>query len=244
MFTIVLTTIGLALWKPEHAPRVDHVPFRERIALLRLVFPIIILFATVTGVLYSGIATPTEISAIGALGALMIYFVRSRPSFRQLLSAVSRATMTTCMLAAIILGAHVFSTFFALTQTTSSIVFWISNLPVASWVIMVALVAVIIILGFFMDTLAIMVLTIPVVAPLLNSLGYDLVWFGVIMIVSIELGLVTPPVGLNAFVVAKSAGVPAAEVFWGVAPHIVTHLIALAILLIFPILSLWLPSGI
>lgn len=244
MLTIILTTIALAVWRPQHAPRMDPVPLRERLKLLRLVLPMIVLFSAVTGFLYTGIATPTEVSAIGALGALIIYFLRSRPSMRDIAGAVSRATMTSCMLAIIILGANLFSTFFALTQTTSNIVNWIGNLPVEPWVILVLVVTIIIILGCFLDTMAIMVLTIPVVAPLLSSLGYDLIWFGVIMIVSIELGLVTPPVGLNSFVVAKCAGIPATEVFWGVAPHVATHLIALAILILFPTLSLWLPSGI
>jgi C4-dicarboxylate transporter, DctM subunit len=86
------------------------------------------------------------------------------------------------------------------------------------------------------------VLTVPIVAPLVHSLGFDLVWFGVIMIVTAELGLVTPPLGLNVFIVAKYSQVPVGEVFMGVLPHVVTHLIAIAILLLFPILSLWLPN--
>jgi TRAP-type C4-dicarboxylate transport system permease large subunit len=99
-----------------------------------------------------------------------------------------------------------------------------------------------IVLGTFMDQMAIMVLTIPIVAPVVASLGFDLIWFGVIMIIVAELGLVTPPFGLNVFVVSKYSGAPTSEVFWGVTPHILTHLIAVAILLLFPALSLWLPG--
>jgi C4-dicarboxylate transporter, DctM subunit len=240
--TIMLTTIGLALWSPQHAPRPEPVPLAAKIALLRLVLPMLVLFTAVTVVLYSGVATPTEVSAVGALLAFIIYGVRSRPSLRDVRKAVVRATMTSCMLVLIILGAHIFSTFFALTQTAQNIVAWISTLPTEPWVIIIALVAILLILGCFLDMMAILVLTVPILAPLVSSLGYDLVWWGVIMIVCVEVGLVTPPVGLNSFVVAKSAGLPATEVFWGVTPHVLAHLVAIALLLLFPSLSLWLPS--
>jgi tripartite ATP-independent transporter DctM subunit len=240
--TIMLTTMGLAIWNPQHAPRPEPVPFPEKIALLRLVLPMLILFTAVTVVLYSGVATPTEVSAIGALLSFIIYVVRSRPSLREVRKAVIRATMTSCMLVLIILGAHIFSTFFALTQTAQNIVAWIGTLPTEPWVIIVALVAILLILGCFLDLMAILVLTVPILAPLVSSLGYDLVWWGVIMIVCVEVGLVTPPVGLNSFVVAKSAGLPATEVFWGVTPHVIAHLVAIAILILFPNLSLWLPN--
>lgn len=240
--TIALTTVGLALWKPHHAPRSEPVPLSEKLALLRLVLPMLVLFSSVTVVLYSGIATPTEVSAVGAFLAFIIYYVRSRPSLRDIGKAVTRATITSCMIVVIILGAHIFSTFFALTQAAQNIVAWIGALQAAPWVVVVALVAILLVLGCFLDLMAILVLTVPILAPLVASLGYDLIWWGVIMIVCVEVGLVTPPVGLNAFVVAKGAGLPASEVFRGVAPHVVAHLIAIAILLLFPGLSLWLPS--
>jgi C4-dicarboxylate transporter DctM subunit len=147
------------------------------------------------------------------------------------------------MLGTIILGAHVFSTFFALTQTTQSLVAWVGGLPLDPWMIIVILVMIYIALGCFLDQMAILVLTVPVVAPLLQSMGFDLVWFGVIVIVTAELGMVTPPFGLNAFVVSKYSGTPLKEVFIGVWPHIVAHIIAIAILLLFPSLTLWLPNN-
>jgi C4-dicarboxylate transporter, DctM subunit len=240
--TIILTIVGLAIWKPEHAPKSDAVPFAEKIALLRLVLPMVFLFAAVTITLYSGIATPTEVSAIGAVGAFAIYVVRCRPHMRDIARAVGRATMTSCMIVVIILGARIFSTLIALTQTTQNIVSWIGALPTQPWVIILALVVILLLLGCFLDLMAILVITVPIMAPLVLSLGYDLIWWGVIMMVCVEVGLVTPPVGLNSFVVAKSAGIPASTVFWGVAPHVVAHLMAIAVLLLFPVLSLWLPS--
>ena len=142
----------------------------------------------------------------------------------------------------ILLGAEIFSTFFALTQTTQALVGWVGTLQVPSWMIVLALVGIYIVLGCFMDQMAIMVLTVPVVAPIMTSLGFDLIWFGVVMIIVAEIGLVTPPFGLNVFVVAKYSGAPAATVFRGVFPHILSHLAAIAVLLLWPQLSLWLPN--
>ncbi|SFY45811.1 Tripartite ATP-independent transporter, DctM component [Paracoccus pantotrophus] len=122
------------------------------------------------------------------------------------------------------------------------IIDWVGALNVNRWVIMVLLIVVILILGCFMDQMAILVLTVPVLAPLLTSMGFDLVWFGVVLIVTAEVGLVTPPLGLNCFVVSKYARIPTGDVFWGVLPHVWAHLIAIAIMLAFPAMVMWLPN--
>ena len=138
------------------------------------------------------------------------------------------------MLGIIILGAHVFSTFFALTQVTQSLVTWVGALKVSIWVILLMLVLMYVVLGCFLDQMAILVLTVPIVAPMLKALGVDLIWFGVVIIVTAELGMVTPPFGLNAFVVSKYSRTPLREVFSGVTPHIIAHFIAIGIMLAFP----------
>lgn len=240
--TIALTVYYLAVRTPEHAPLTEPTTFAEKIASLRLILPMMILMGAVTGVIYTGIATPTEASAVGALCAGILYVWRQGFSLPAIYTVLARATRTSCMLAMIILGAHVFTTFFALTQTTQVIIDWVGALPVNRWVIMVVLIVVILLLGCFLDQMAILVLTVPILAPLLTSLGFDLIWFGVVMIVTAEVGLVHPPLGLNCFVVAKYAKIPSSEVFWGALPHCIAHLIAIAIMVAFPILTLWLPS--
>lgn len=241
-FTIAMTVYVLAVLRPDIAPLTEKVSFRDKVVRLKLVGPMLVLMMAVTGAIYTGVATPTEASALGAFFAAVLYFLRGRRSFADVFEVISRAVKTSCMLGIIILGAHIFSTFFALSQTTQQIIAWVGELNVAPWVIVLGLVIVILILGCFMDQMAILVLTVPVAAPLMSSLGFDLIWFGVIMIVAAEVGLVTPPFGLNVFVVSKYAKVPVADVFRGVAPHIVSHLIALAVLLLFPAISLWLPN--
>jgi C4-dicarboxylate transporter, DctM subunit len=240
--TIAFTTLFLAIWNPKCAPLAEPATWRERLSLLRLVGPMGVLMGAVTVSIYTGFVTPTEASALGALAAAALYFTRKRWNTVELLSIVERAARTSCMLAIIILGAHIFSTFFALTQTTQTIIEWVGALKVDPWTIIFLLVLFYILLGCVLDQTAILVLTTPIVAPLVESLGFSLIWWGVVKIVTAELGLVMPPLGLNAFVVAKYSNTPVSEVFVGVLPHVITHLFAIAVLVLFPVLSLWLPN--
>lgn len=240
--TIVGTTCFMAWRDPSIAPLSEAVPWAEKIALLRLVGPMLLLFLTISMVIYTGVATPTEASAFGALVAGILYYLRAKPTFSEFYSVVARATRTTCMIGIILLGAHIFSTFFVLTQTTQALVTWVSALPVPPWSILLVLIGIYILLGCFMDQMAVLVLTVPIVAPLVVALGFDPIWFAVLVIVTVELGMVTPPLGLNCFVVAKYSDATIADVFIGVLPHVLMHLVALAILFIFPVLTLWLPN--
>jgi len=241
-FTIALTVYVLAWHNPECAPLGVKVSWAEKFRSLRLVGPMLILLMSVTGVIYGGVATPTEASALGAFVAGILYFKRGRRTLPEVYSVLARATRSACMIGLILIGAHVFTTFFALTQTTQAIVAWVGGLNVSVWVLILSLVVTYIILGCFMDQFAILVLTIPVLSPLLHSLGVDLVWFGIIVIVTAELGMVMPPLGLNAFVVSKYTKIPVSEVFRGIWPHVIAHLIAIGLLLGFPVLTMWLPS--
>jgi tripartite ATP-independent transporter DctM subunit len=238
---IIATTYYLAVRDPSCAPMSPKVSLSEKLKLLRLVLPMLVLILAVTGIIYTGVATPTEASAVGAFTAGVLYFARGRRTAAEVFDLFSRATRTSCMLAVIILGAYMFSTFFALTQTTQALIAWVGALPVEPWVIIGIIVIGYLILGCFLDQTAILVLTTPIIAPLVSSLGFDLIWFGVIKIVTAELGMVLPPFGLNCFVVSKYSKIPVEDVFRGTAPHVAAHFVALAILLLFPALSLWLP---
>lgn len=240
--TIALTIYFLAWQDPSRAPLTERHSFREKLHLLRLIGPMLVLLFSVTGIIYTGFATPTEASAAGALCAGIIYFLRGRRTFAEVYDLIARAVRTSSMIAMILLGAHIFSTFFALTQTTQFLVSWVNGLELAPWMFIAILVLTYIVLGCFLDQIAIMVLTIPIVVPIVSSMGFDLVWFGVIMIVTAELGMVTPPLGLNAFVVSKYSKVPLADVFMGIVPHFISHVVLIILLLLFPAITLWLPS--
>ena len=240
--TIALTVYFLAWQDPKRAPISEVVPLSEKLALLRGIGPMLLLLMAVTGAIYTGFATPTEASALGAFVAFILYMTRARRTAAEVYEVFARSARTSCMLALILLGAHVFSTFFALTQATQGAVKWVGGLPVPPWTIIIVLVIIYIILGCFMDQMAILVLTVPIVVPMLTAMQFDPIWFGVVLIVTAELGMVTPPFGLNAFVVSKYSKTPIGEVFRGSWPHIIAHIIAIGILLLFPALSLWLPS--
>lgn len=243
-FTIIATVWYLAFRHPEHAPLTEKVSLAYKLSTLKLTLPMIVLMVAVSGVIYTGVATPTEASAVGALAAGIIYFSRGRRTRKEVWELFSRATRTACMLSLILLGAHIFTTFFALTQTTQTVVAWVGDLDVNRWVIIGALIIIILILGCFMDQMAILVLTVPVAVPLITSLDFSPIWFGVLLIVTAEVGMVTPPLGMNCFVVSKYARIPVKDVFIGVGPHIIAHLIAIAVIMAFPALSLWLPNNV
>ena len=240
--TIMATVYVLVLIDPSRAPRAERVPLAEKVQLLKVVGPMLVLMMLVTGVIYTGIATPTEASALGAAGGLGIAIWRGRGSPSEVMKAARRAVHGTCMIAMILLGAQIFGTFFTLTQVTQDVIGWAGSLPISRWAILTVLLAMYIVLGAFMDQIAILVLTVPIVVPLIKSLGFDPIWFGVIKIVTAEVGMITPPIGLNCFVVARYAKRPVGEVFAGTFPHFIAHLIAIAILVAFPILTLWLPN--
>lgn len=240
--TIVLTVAFLVWQDPKRAPVGRAYTMMEKLRALRVVGPLLILFAAVTGSIYLGVATPTEASGIGAFGAMMLAAWERKLTLASLRAALTDATRTSCMIIMIILGAHIFGYFFTLTQTTQDLVRFVGDLDTSRWVIMALILLGYIVLGFFMDQIAILILTVPVVLPVVVSLGFDPVWFGVIVVVTAEVGMVTPPMGLNVFVVARYTRRPLGEIFQGVMPHVVAHFIAILLLVIFPSIVLWLPS--
>ncbi|EJN13619.1 TRAP transporter, DctM subunit [Bradyrhizobium sp. YR681] len=239
----IMATIYFLVWQdPSRAPRIEPVSWRERFSLLWQIGPMVLLFSLVTGTIYLGVATPTEASALGAAGALALAVAKRRVTPATLYRALLSASHGTCMIVTILVGASIFGYFFTLTHVTQDLVAWIGSLQTSRWVIIALILFGYIVLGSFMDQIAILVLTVPIVLPLIKTLGFDPIWFGVIKIVTAEVGMITPPVGLNCFIVARYAKRPVAEVFHGTFPHFIAHLIAIAILVAFPSIILWLPS--
>jgi tripartite ATP-independent transporter DctM subunit len=238
---IMGTVYLLVLQDPSRAPIPKSVPFAEKIRLLKVVGPMVALFGAVTGVIYTGVATPTEASAIGSFGAFLLTIFKRRLNRATLFKSLVGAAHGTCMIAAILLGASIFGYFFTLTQVTQDLVGWVGTLSTSRWIIMIIILLGYIVLGSFMDQIALLVLTVPIVLPLIKSLGFDPLWFGVIKIVTAEIGMITPPIGLNCFVVARYSGRPVGEVFHGTWPHFVAHIFVIGLFLAFPQLILWLP---
>lgn len=240
--TIVATILALVAWDPQSAPRGQRYPWIEKLRVLKVVAPMLFLFMAVTGVIYLGVATPTEASALGALGALLLTALERKLTVSLLFKALSGAAEATCMILMIIMGAQVFGYFFTITQTTQTIVDSVLALGLPAWGILAMILLMYLLLGCIMDQIAILILTIPVVLPVITGLGYDPVWFGIIVIVTAEVGLLTPPVGMNVFVVSRYAKQPLADAFAGTTPHVAAHLLLIWALAAFPQLVMWLPS--
>lgn len=241
-FAIIATVYALLWHDPSLAPAGRSYSWGEKLVVLKQVGPMLLLLFLVTGVIYVGIATPTEASALGAFGALVLTAAVGKLSYATLRHVLGRSARATCMILMIVIGAHIFGFFLTLSQVTQMTVAFITSLDVSPYVVMAMIVFVYIILGCFMDQLAILILTVPIVVPAITALGFDPVWFGVVVVVTAEVGMVTPPLGLNVFVVARYSGRPLEEIFAGIAPHVVAHLLVIAALIAWPSLVLWLPS--
>lgn len=239
---IILTVAVLVRIEPESAPAGRAYTMREKFASLAHVGPMLILLIAVSGSIYSGIATPTEAAGMGAFVAMAIAMWERKLTLAGLWQALRSTAQTSCMILFIILGAHVFGYFLTLSRVTNDLSMWVGGLDMSPTMIMIIILIGYIILGFFMDQVAILILTVPVMLPIIIQLGYDPVWFGVIVVVTAEVGMVTPPMGMNVFVVARYTRRPLGELFRGVMPHVWAHLIVIGLMLAFPALILWLPS--
>ena len=206
------------------------------------VWPVGILILMVLGCLYSGVATPTEVGALGAIGALIISLLMRRMSWNGFVAALGNTARTTAMIVTIIFGAIIFGYFMAFTQATNTALDWISRSGLPPIAVLAGIMVFYILLGMIMDQFAILVLTVPITYALIKGLGYDGIWYGILIVKTAEIGLVTPPVGLNVFIASAASGVQPGEGFRGVAPFVVTEIIILIILIAFPQISLFLPN--
>lgn len=245
----LLTIVGymiaimvMGYFRPQALPARAEFDKPNAIASLKTVWPVFLLITVVIGALYSGIATPTEVGAIGSLFAFGIVILMRRMGGQEFFAALTETVRTTVMIIAIISGALMFGYFLTLTQATQNLLAAIENAGLTPWTVMLLLVLIYLVLGMLMDQLAILVLTVPITFALISQLGFDGVWYGIIITKTVEIGLVTPPLGLNIFVASNLTKVPVGECFRGVAPFIVVEVIILGLLLAFPQISLFLPS--
>jgi tripartite ATP-independent transporter DctM subunit len=240
---VIAATVLLLVWQdPSRAPMGERYTMWEKLASLRVTGAMLVLITLVTGVIYLGLATPTEASSLGALGACGIALFRRRLTFKLFTAAIANAARTSAMISMIIVGAHVFGYALTLTQATQSFVAAIAGLHVSRYVVISLILLLKLALGCFLDQVAILLLTVPIMVPVIKELGFDPIWFGVVLVLTAEVGMITPPVGMNCFVVARYTGRPVEEIFAGVWPHFVAHILAIIFFTAFPQVVLWLPT--
>jgi len=231
-------------WRdPASGPPGERSGWRERLAALRDVWAVAALFVFVMGGIYAGMFTATEGAAMGASGAMLFALARRALTWRTLYAALLESARTTAMLFMILIGALMFSEFVNITTMPADLKDWVTRFEVSPMLVMAAICAIYVVLGTAMEELSMILLTIPVFFPVVVHLGFDPIWFGVVIVCVVEIGLISPPVGMNMFVLRTLLPhVSTATVFSGVMPFMVADVIRLAILVAVPWLTLWLPS--
>jgi tripartite ATP-independent transporter DctM subunit len=246
--TMYMITISLLGWlKPGFLPRAPAMPWSERFAGLRDIWAPVILFIFVIGGLY-GLPflprfTPTEAGGVGATGAFLIGVVTGRLDKEKVLLSLLQATRTAAAVFTVLIGALIFGYFLTVTQTPQKVTEFLTGLGLGSYGVLAVIMLMYLVLGCLMDAMAMIILTVPIVFPAVTALGYDPIWFGVIIVMTVELGLIHPPVGMNVFVIKTAVeDVSFATIFRGVAPFIVTDMLRLGVLIAVPGIALLLPS--
>lgn len=241
---LFITAIILQCWlRPEMGPKGESVSWGARFRSLSGTWGMLLLFFVVMGGIYLGVFTPTEAAGVGAFGAFFIALFKKKLTFKTFVQCLLDTGKTTAMIFLIIIGANIFSTFLGMAQIPMGLANFISGLELSPYVILVGIIFVYVILGCVMDCYAIMILTVPIIFPLVQAMHFDPIWFGVLMVIVLEVGLITPPVGLNVFVLKAAAPtIPLSTIFKGIWPFLAAAILAIILLMVFPSIALLLPS--
>ncbi len=239
----ILTISLIVMAKPGFLPAGERRSWRERLASLKDVWAPLALFVFVIGGLYGGLFTPSEAGGMGAAGAFILGVVRRRLNLAQIREALLEATRTSAAVFTVLIGALLFGYFLTITQTPQKITEFLTGMGLGRYALLAIIMGMYLVLGCLMDAMAMIILTVPIIYPLILQLGFDPIWFGVIIVMTVELGLIHPPVGMNVFVIKSVVqDVSFTAIFRGVLPFIGTDLIRLVILIAFPAIALWLPG--
>jgi tripartite ATP-independent transporter DctM subunit len=218
-------------------------PWSERIVDLKNVWAPLVLFLFVIGGLYGGFFTPTEAGGVGASGAFILGLARGKFTKSNLREALLQATRTSAAVFTVLIGALLFGYFLTITQSPQKLTEFLTGMGVGRYGVLAMIMVMYLVLGCLMDAMAMIILTVPIIFPVILVLGFDPIWFGIIIVMTVELGLIHPPVGMNVFVIKSVVkDVSFTTIFKGVIPFVVTDIIRLIILIAFPVITLWLPT--
>jgi tripartite ATP-independent transporter DctM subunit len=239
----VLTIGAIVMVRPRMLPAGAARPWRERAVALKDVWPSLVLFAFVIGGLYGGLFTPTEAGGVGAGGAFVLGVLRRKLDRAGIRTALLQATRTAAAVFTVLIGALLFGYFLTITQTPQKLTEFLTSLGIGRYGVLALIMVMYLVLGCLMDAMAMIILTVPIIFPVITHLGFDPIWFGVIIVMTVELGLIHPPVGMNVFVIKSVVqDVTFTTIFKGVIPFVLTDILRLVILISFPIIALWLPG--
>ena len=243
MAMYVLTIAVIVKTRPGWLPGGEVKPWSERLKDLKNVWAPLVLFVFVIGGLYGGFFTPTEAGGVGASGAFILGLVRRKLDGPKIREALLSATRTAAAVFTVLIGALLFGYFLTITQSPQKLTEFLTGLGIGRYGVLALIMLMYLVLGCLMDAMAMIILTVPIIFPVIMHLGFDPIWFGVIIVMTVELGLIHPPVGMNVFVIKSVVkDVSFSTIFKGVIPFVATDLVRLVILIAFPLLATWLPT--
>ena len=229
--------------RPELGPRGERTSWPDRLTALRDVWAVLLLFLLVIGGMYTGWFTPTEGAGVGAFGGFVFAWARGTLTWKVLREVLVESAQTTAMLFMIVIGASIFSSFINFTTMPTDLQAFVSQFKIAPIMVIIVICIIYVVLGCAMESLSMMLLTVPIFFPLIQAMGFDPVWFGILIVCVIEVSLITPPVGMNVFVLSSVLpDVPTGQIWKGVTPFIFADLVRIAILIAFPVITLFLPQ--
>ena len=241
---LYLAAVRTVTWfNPEMGPPGPRVDWPQRLRALSRIWGILVLFLLIMGGMYLGVFTPTEAAGIGAGGAFLFVLARRAMTWRLLLDTLIQTARTTSMMFILLIGAIVFSNFINVAGLPRELSAWVQSFEASPMLVMLCILAIYLVLGCLLESLSMMLLTVPIFFPIVQSLGFDPIWFGIIVVVVIEISLITPPIGLNVFVMKVALpDVPTTTIFRGVGVFILADILRLALLLLVPTLVLFAPN--
>jgi len=243
MAMYVMTIFIIVKVRPDWLPRGEITTWGQRFAGLKDVWAPLLLFVFVIGGLYGGFFTPTEAGGVGATGAFLLGVLRGKLDRAGILEALLSATRTAAAVFTVLIGALIFGYFLTITQTPQKLTGFLTQLGLGSYGVLALIMLMYLVLGCLMDAMAMIILTVPIIFPVIVQLGFDPIWFGIIIVMTVELGLIHPPVGMNVFVIKSVVhDVSFMTIFKGVIPFVLTDILRLIILIAFPMIALWLPG--
>jgi tripartite ATP-independent transporter DctM subunit len=240
----VMVALAVVHVRPDYAPDSENYPWRERLAALREPWQFLALFVVTIGGIYAGIFSPTEAASIGAFGAILLGVLGRRMSAGDLLRAIESTVVVSCLLFVIVMGANLFSSFVVQTHMPELLLDGARALELSGLTVMILIILGYILLGCFLEGIGMVLITVPVFQPIVTKFGYDPIWFAIIVVVMVEVGLIHPPVGMNLFVIqAQAPDVKITSIYRGIIPFLLAPLILIVLLFLFPALALWLPTA-
>ena len=234
---MVAIAVTVAL-RPDLAAAGESTSLKAKIVGLKGLVPFGGIFALIIGGIYGGIFTPTEAASVGAAGTLIIAIFRGM-TWSNFLSAIQETLTMSTLIFFMVIGADIFGYFLSVSRVSFALVDFVGALNMTPFAVLMTILALYIVLGMFMDSIAMLLLTVPVVYPLAMQAGFDPIWFGIITVITVELGLITPPIGMNVFVIKSVAlDVKLGDIFKGVVPFVISDIVRLALIILFPVIAL------